>query len=210
MQFLELGKSGLDKQSWQKLKSLSNPAKVQDFLNSLPFNFENGGETHSSPKGTLARGTAHCFEGALLAAVAFWIQGRKPLLLDLVTIRPDFDHVVTLFEENGRWGAVSKTNHSVLRYREPIYRDVRELAVSYFHEYFLPDGKKSLRKYSAPFDLRKYGADWISTDENLAGLAHELDSSKHFDILLPGQARKLRKADDIEIDASAEEEYPAR
>ncbi len=210
MQFLELGKSGLDKQSWQKLKSLSNPAKVQDFLNSLPFNFENGGETHSSPKETLARGTAHCFEGALLAAAAFWIQGRKPLLLDLVTIRPDFDHVVALFEENGRWGAVSKTNHSVLRYREPIYRDARELAVSYFHEYFLPDGKKSLRKYSAPFDLRKYGADWISTDENLAGLAHELDSSKHFDILLPGQARKLRKADDIEIEASAEEEYPAR
>ena len=210
MQFLELGKSGLDKQSWQKLKSLSSPAKVQDFLNSLPFNFENGGETHSSPKETLARGTAHCFEGALLAAAAFWIQGRKPLLLDLVTIRPDFDHVVALFEENGRWGAVSKTNHSVLRYREPIYRDARELAVSYFHEYFLPDGKKSLRKYSAPFDLRKYGADWISTDENLAGLAHELDSSKHFDILLPGQARKLRKADDIEIDASAEEEYPAR
>lgn len=210
MQRFSWDNSGLTKEEINFLKKLSTPAKVQDFLNSLPFNFEEKGETHNSVRQTLKAGKAHCFEGALLAAAAFWMQGRKPLILDLVTVRPDFDHVVALFKEGGRWGAVSKTNHNVLRYREPIYRDIRELAVSYFHEYFLEDGRKTLRKYSAPFDLSSYAPEWLTGEENLAWIAHELDASKHFDILSQRQARKLRKADKIEIDASGLEEYPKK
>ena len=194
--------SGLKQGEWSKLKKLSTPAKIQDFLNATPFNFEEGGQTHSSPKLTLQNKRAHCFEGALLAAAALWIQWRPPLLLDLKTVRPDFDHVVALFNERGCWGAISKTNHPVLRYRDPVYKSIRELAMSYFHEYFLNSGKKTLRQYSKPFDLSKLGTGWITTEENLATLAHELDISKHFKILTLKQVRNLRKAEGIEIKAS--------
>lgn len=211
---LKFKESGLSAEKWRLLKALSSPEKVQDFLNSMPFNFERGGETHRSVEETLKRGRAHCFEGALVAAAAFWIHGRRPLLFDLTTIRSDLDHVVALFEKDGYWGAVSKTNHAVLRYREPIHRDMRELAASYFHEYFLPDGRKTLRSFSRPFDISKYGTtpadsgiNWITTKENLAELAHMLDKSPHSKIISPKQVKSLRKADRIEIKAGGIVEY---
>ncbi len=214
VQPLRLGDTGLSQEEWQKLKKLSNPKKIQNFLNSLPFNFEKGGETHSSVRFALKRGRIHCFEGALIAAAALWIQGKRPLLLDLVTVRPDLDHVVALFKENGRWGAISKTNHAVLRYREPVYRNVRELVMSYFHEYFLDNGRKTLRSFSKPFDLSKLGRDpashgvnWIITKENLAYLARRLDRSPHTKILSPKQIRNLREADKVEIQAGEIVEY---
>ncbi len=206
-QFLQFTESGFSKEEWLTLKKLSTPHKIQDFLNSFPFNFEKGGETHTSPKLTLKRGKAHCFEGALLAAAALWIQGRKPLLLDLKTVRPDFDHVVALFEENGHWGAISKTNHSVLRYRDPIYKSVRELVMSYFNEYFLADGKKTLRSYSEPFDLSLIGKSWLTSSQNLAPLAHKLDTAQHHNILNKEQIRNLRKTDSVEVEASGPIEW---
>lgn len=195
---LNFKQSGLNENEWKILKKLKNPEKIQDFLDSLRFNFERRGETHFSVRYSLKRKKAHCFEGALLAALALWMQGRRPLLMDLVTIRPDFDHIVTLFKKDGYWGAISKTNHAVLRYRDPIYRNIRELALSYFHEYFLGDGKKTLRKYSKPFDLSRCGTYWITTSENLAELAHIIDSSPHTRIFSPKQTRGLRKADKVE------------
>lgn len=207
--YLEFEASGLNKEEWGVLKKLSSPQKIQDYLNSIPFNFEKGGQTHYSPKQVLKHRRAHCFEGALLAACALWIQGRKPLLLDLVTRRPDFDHVLALFQQDGHWGAISKTNHSVLRYRDPIYKSVRELVMSYFPDYFLDDGTKSLRKFSKPYDLSKIGYEWIRTDENLASLAHRLDKSPHEEILTKSQIKILRKAEKIEVEASAEEEWPS-
>jgi len=206
-QSLSIHSSGLTKQEWQKLKNLYNPKKIQNFLNTIPFNFEEGGETHHSVRYALKSGKAHCFEGALIAAVALWIQGRKPLILDLVTARPDLDHVVTLFQEDGRWGAISKTNHPVLRYRDPVYRSVRELVMSYFHEYFLENGQKTLRSFSKPFDLSRIGTTWITSRENLADLAHTLDQSPHVRILSAKQVRNLRKAEEIEIKAGDRVEY---
>lgn len=203
--------SQLKREEWAILTKLSSPQKIQDFLNTLPFNFEKKGETHRSVRHTLAMGEAHCFEGALLAATALWIQGRRPLLLDLVALEDDYDHVVALFKE-GRgsgsgWGAISKTNHAVLRYREPIYRDVRELVMSYFHEYFLFNGNKTLRSFSVPFDLSKIGTSWITTEDNLANLAYMLDRSPHKKILSYSQIRNLRKADKLEIAAGKITEY---
>jgi hypothetical protein len=195
---LDFKKSGFNQEEWQKLKKLSSPKKIQDFLNSLPFNFERGGETHRSVSETLKAGKAHCFEGALVAAVALWMSGQEPLLLDLATVRHDFDHVVTLFKQDGYWGAISKTNHSVLRYREPVYKNVRELAMSYFHEYFLNDGQKTLRSFSKPFNLKKVSINWLTSKENLADLAHLLDKSPHTKILSLRQIKNLRKADRTE------------
>ncbi len=142
-----------------QLRKLRTPAQIQDFLNRLPFNFEKHGQTHNSVAVALKKKKAHCFEGALIAATALQMQGWRPLLLDLKTVQPDFDHVVALFKEGKYWGAISKTNHNVLRYRDPIYLSVRELAMSYFNEYFLANGKKTLRKYSKPFDLSRVTLD---------------------------------------------------
>src|SRR3989344_3250335 len=204
---LTFEKSGFAKEEWRKLKRLSTPKKIQDLLNALPFNKEKNGQTNYSVRESLRHKKAHCFEGALLASAALWITGRKPLILDLKTVRPDFDHVVALFKEGDYWGAISKTNHSVLRYRDPIYKSVRELAMSYFHEYFLTTGKKTLRSFSKPFDLSKIKMNWLTADVDQADLAFELDESPHFKILSPKQLKNLRRADKIEIKASEITEF---
>ena len=182
-------------------KKLNTPAKIQDYLNSIPFNHEESGETYMSPRRMIKAGTAHCFEGALFAAAALMYHDQKPLIMDLQAARGDHDHVVTLFKEHGRWGAISKTNHGVLRYREPVYATVRELALSYFHEYFDKKGLKTLREFSTrPFDLSKYDSlNWRTAEEDVWEIPGYLDDAPHTKILLPGQSRTLRKADPIEI-----------
>lgn len=185
----------------RKLSRLKTPRRIQDFLDTIPINFERRGETCSSPLVTLRRGTAHCMEGALVAALALWMNGQPPLILDLKTTADDVDHLVTLFRARGYWGGIAKTNHAVLRYREPIFRDPRELAASYFHEYTLPDGRKTLRWYSAPFDLRRYSLDWITTEEPLWDLERRIDRARHFKLLNKRQIAGLRRADKIEIQA---------
>src|SRR3989338_7482265 len=129
---------------------LNSARKIQDYLDTLSINFEIKKETYMSPRRVIREKTAHCFEGALFACAALAYHGKKPLLLALVTIDRDEDHVVALFKENGLWGAISKTNHPILRYRDPVYKSIRELAMSYFHEYIMDDGTKSLRIYSKP------------------------------------------------------------
>lgn len=140
-------------------------------------------------------------EAALFAAAVLLYHGNKPLLLDLRASREDFDHVVTLYRQNGLWGAISKSNHAVLRFREPLYKTVRELAASYFHEYFLDNGKKTLRSFSKPFNLSKFDLSWITTKDDVWEIPQELDESPHEDILPKSLIKKLRKADDIEIKA---------
>jgi len=183
------------------LKRLTTPRKIQDFLDRIPMNMEATGDTCSSPLVTLRRNSAHCMEGALVAAVALAIQGQKPLLLDLKTTADDIDHVVALYRKGRFWGAISKTNHSVLRYREPIYRDLRELAASYFHEYFLNDGRKTLRAFSQPYDLRQHGTDWITRDDELWDIERAVDQSPHVSLINRSQIAALRRADAIEIRA---------
>ena len=183
------------------LTRLKTPRKIQDFLDSIPINKERRGETCSSPLVALRRNSAHCMEGALIAALALWLHGGAPLILDLKTSDDDVDHLVALFKHGRYWGGITKTNHAVLRYREPMFRDVRELAASYFHEYSLPNGKKTLRAYSRPFDLRRWRGDWIATREPLWALERAIDRSPHERLLNRSQIAGLRPADRIELQA---------
>jgi hypothetical protein len=137
-------------------KKLNTPAKIQDFLNILKFNFEKKGETCRSPRFVLKHKTAHCMEGAMLASAILEFHGYKPWVLDLRANAQDFDHVVAVFKLGDFFGAISKTNHAVLRYREPIYKNIRELAMSYFHEYFDQKGNKNLREYSELLNLEYF------------------------------------------------------
>ena len=122
-------------------------------------------------------------------------------MVDLTAVKDDDDHVITVFKHNGHWGAISKTNHAVLRYRDPVYTSIRELAMSYFNEYFLDSGKKTMRSYSAPFGLSKYGSDWLVSKKNLWKLFDGFMASKHFSVLDKKTIRDLRPADKIEIKA---------
>lgn len=181
-------------------QSFNSPRKIQDFLETIPINFEKGGETCYSPRKVLENNKAHCFEGALFAAAALMFHREKPLLLDLVSAHNDYDHVVALFRDRGCWGAISKTNHGVLRYREPIYKNIREIALSYFHEYFLDSGQKTLRTFSKPFNLSRFNSQgWVTARKDLWYLVEALDNSPHQTILNKSQIRKLRPADPIEI-----------
>lgn len=192
----------LNTDEMRALRRMNTPVKIQDFLETLPYSFDHGNDMLRSPRRVLRECTAHCIEGALLAAAALWMNGSRPLLLDVRSTPDDLDHVVTLFRAHGCWGALSKTNHAVLRFREPVYRTVRELAMSYFHEYFLDDGCKTMRDYSDPFDVgRRFGHAWLTTEDDLWHIAETLDTSRHRPVLNAPQMRALRRADPVEIAA---------
>lgn len=192
----------LTKEEEKILKDLNTPGKIQDFLNKLPINFEEKGDTCMSPRMVLKTGKCHCIEGAMLAAVALRMQGKKPLVVDLTASRNDVDHVIAVFKENGKWGAITKTNHAVLRYREPAYKNIRELAMSFFHEYTDDKGRKTLRSYSAPVDLSRFDKKgWMTAEDDVWYVNDCLRDTKHYKILNIQQIRKLRRADKLEIKA---------
>jgi hypothetical protein len=196
------------KEELEILKKLSTPIKIQDFLDTLPRNMEKHGDTVMSPRMVLREKKAHCIEGALLSAVAMWYHGFPPYVMDLKATHDDFDHVIAVYKKNGYYGAISKTNHAGLRFRDPVYKTERELAMSYFHEY-LDDEKshKTLRFYSRLIDLRKFGSKWMISEENLFELAWELDNVKHFSIAPKENLRFLRPADHIESMVNHIEEW---
>jgi hypothetical protein len=180
-------------------KKLSTPHKIQDFLDALPINFEKNGDTHYSPRVVLEKNTAHCIEGALLAAAILWYHGEKPLLLDMRTKEKDAEHVLALYQKNGYWGALSKTNHAVLRYRDPIYKTVRELALSYFHEYFRDhDGLKTLVSYSRPVNLAQMGTSWITDEDHLWHIDDLLNAASHYPLVPQANVRLVRNATPFE------------
>lgn len=193
---------GLGKKELKILKKLNTPVKIQNFLDKMKINFEEDGDSFYSPMTVLEKNVCHCMEGAALAALALRVNGLPPLVIDLTSSKDDFDHVVAVFKKDGKWGAISKTNHAVLRYREPIYNSIRELAMSYFHEYFDDQGKKNLRSYSAPVNLKRFDKrGWMTTKEPTDYIPEYLAEVKHFPILNRKQIRNLRKADKIEIEA---------
>lgn len=198
--------AGLSAENAATLARLSTPEKIQDFVSSLGMNFEKGGDTCQTVERTLNNGFAHCIEGAFVAAAALWVAGSKPLLMDMQA-EGDDDHVITLFRARGCWGAISKSNHVWLRWRDPVYRTLRELAMSYFHEY-TNEHKKTLRAYSASFDLRRFPVEqWLIGDENCWDVACALDDSRHYRLLTPAQSRALKPRDDLELKAGKIIEY---
>jgi hypothetical protein len=189
---------GLTRGEFATLSRLSTPEKAQRFIYDLKQNFEPKGDTCNSVRVVLRERRAHCIEGAMLAACALWIHGEPPLLLDLQAVR-DFDHVVALFRRRGCWGAISKTNGFALRWRDPIYRSLRELAMSYMHEYTNKHERKSLRTYSVAYDLRRMAPkDWVTPEEGAWDLIDNLEAARHYKLVTPWQARALTPRDPFE------------
>ena len=152
-----------------------------------------------SPRRVVRERKAHCLEAALFAAASLAYHGSLPLLLDFKTLPIDEEHVVTLFRQDGLWGAISKTNHAILRWRDPIYKSVRELAMTYYHEYYMDDGRKTLLSFSAPYDLRRYTLErWVVAEDELDWLPEEIDAHAHFPIAPRALLCKSRKASTLE------------
>jgi len=191
------------------LKKLNTPAKIQDFLDAMPKNFEEQGDTVLSPMSVLEKKVCHCVEGATLAALALRVHGHPPLLLDLTADKTDFDHVVAVFQVDGFWGAISKSNYPVLRFREPIYRSIRELVMSFFHDYVnVHNNKKTLRSFSRPVNIQRFDhLGWMTTLEEIDYIPEYMDKVKHYKILTPKQIRNLRQADPIEVRAGSLQEW---
>lgn len=180
------------------LRRLSTPARIQDFVDALRYRAE---ERAACPRNVLVERRAHCYDGALLAAAALAELGHPPLLVDLRAVRDD-DHVLAVYRVDGHYGAVAKSNFAGLRFREPIHRTLRELALSYFEPYFNLDREKTLRAYSRPLDLRRYDhLGWRFRDEPLEGLAQRLDALRHTSILTRAQERRLAQVDRRSMEA---------
>jgi hypothetical protein len=198
---------GLSPAEFAVLQRLDTPEKIRAFCFRLGQNFELNGDTCRPVRGVLQTRTAHCIEGAMLAACALWIHGEPPLLLDMRAVR-DFDHVVALFRRHGRWGAISKTNGIGLRSRDPVYGSLRELAMSYFHEYTNRRDHKTLREYSVPFDLRRIDpAVWVSGEKNAWQVAEALDDLRHYKLVDGRHLRAVSRRDPFERRASALLQY---
>jgi len=194
-------KLGLPKGQAARLARLTTPERVQDFIDAIPVNFEVGGDTCLSVAEALRQRRAHCIESAFIAACAFWINGRPPLLMDLQA-KDDTDHVVAVFRHGKCWGAISKSNHVWLRWRDPIYRSLRELAMSYFHEY-ATGPRKTLATYSIAFDLRRLKPEqWISNKEQCWDVANILDATRHYKLITHAQRKRLRPRDKMEMKAN--------
>lgn len=183
---------------------LGSPEKIQSFLDrDIGYNLEPKGATCYSPTLVLRHGVAHCMEGALFAAAALRRIGFPALLVDLEAVR-DSDHVLAVYRRNGCWGSLAKSNFAGLRGREPVYRTLRELALSYFEHYFNERGEKTLRTYSTrPVNLARFDdIEWMTTEEEVWEIPSYLCEVPHTRLLTPMQEKQLGRLSPILYDAN--------
>ena len=189
---------GLTRSEFAVLRRLNTPQKIQSFVHDLHQNFELEGQSCRPVRHVLHTRRAHCIEGAMLAAAALWVHGDPPLVLDM-RAEQDYDHVIAVYRRHGRWGAISKTNGIGLRGRDPVYRTLRELAMSYFHEYTNRREHKTLREYSLPFDLRQMDpALWAGGTKNCWDVPERLDDLRHFPLMGRRHLKLVARRDPFE------------
>jgi hypothetical protein len=183
---------GFTSSELRTLRALKTPAGIQRFLDELPYNLS---FTARSAKEVLRDRTASCLEGGIFAAAALRIIGFQPLIFDLEA-EQDTDHVVAIFKLRGHWGAVAKSNFTGCRYREPVYRSLRELAMSYFNVYFNLRGERTLRRYSRPVNLARFDPlDWMTTEKPTWFIAEHLCEIPHISLLTPAMEKRLTRID---------------
>jgi len=183
---------GLAPADLRTLRSLKTPVRIQKFLDALPYQYAN---TAWSPQRALRERKGHCLEGALLAATALRLNGYPPLLMDLEAVHDD-DHVIALYRERGLWGGVAKSNFAGLRFRAPVYRTLRELALSYFEHYYNLRGERTLRAYSGPVNLARLDRlRWTTSEEDVWCVPELLIAARHYPLFPDKVARDLPRLD---------------
>jgi hypothetical protein len=174
------------------LRKLKTPAGIQRFLDAMPYHLAT---TSWSPRRVLREGTAHCLEGAILAAAALRVLGYQPLILDLEADQ-DVDHVLAIYKAHGHWGSIASSNFVGCRDRAPVHRTLRELVLSYFHIYFNMRGERTLRRYSRPVNLARFDhLEWMTSEKDIWFVAEYLCEIPHLSLLKPATAKHLYRAD---------------
>lgn len=177
----------------RKLRSMRNPYGIQKVLDDMPYHLE---DTAWSPRKVLAENSSHCLEAAIFAAATLRINGYPPLLLDMEA-EHDTDHVIAVFRQHGCWGAIAKSNYAGLRWREPVYRTLRELALSYFNFYFNLRRERTLRRYSVPVNLKRFDRqNWMTTDQPVWFIVYHLFEVRHFPLMRKTQEKQLHRVDE--------------
>src|SRR5579863_5275753 len=184
---------GFTQKELRKLRSMKNPYGIQKFLDDMPYHLE---DTAWSPRKVLAEESSHCLEGAIFGAAALRANGYPPLLLDFEADH-DTDHVIAVFRQHGGWGAVAKSNYTGCRWREPIYRTLRELALSYFNAYFNLRRERTLRRYSVPVNLKRFDRQhWMTTEKPVWFIVYHLFDIKHYSLMTKAQEKRLHRVDE--------------
>jgi len=180
------------------LEKLNTPLKIQEYLDRIPYNT---GTDSKSPRYVMKKKNAHCFEGAIFAAACLEFLGHPPLIVDMRAENDD-DHLIAVFKANDHWGAIAKSNFTTLRFREPVYKTLRELSMSYFDFYFNTIGQKTLRAYSAPYNLSKYNKNsWKTTTHDLEYIGEDIDKKKHHTLINNTLIKSLTKVRPYLIEA---------
>jgi len=189
---------GFSTREWRALRSLKTPAGIQRHLNALRYH---DADTAWSPRRVMREGTAHCLEGGILAAAALRAIGHRPLIIDLVGDKDD-DHIIAVYRERGHWGAVSKSHFNGLRERPPIFRTLRELALSYFEDYYNGRGERTLREYSRPVDLSRFDhLRWMTSERPIWFVPKHLCEIKHISLVSRSQVKRLVRLDRLAMQA---------
>jgi hypothetical protein len=176
----------------RKLRSFKDPYGIQRFLDDTPYHLA---DTAWSPRRVLREQTSHCLEGAIFAAAGLRALGFPPLIIDFEA-QHDTDHVLAVFRVKGHWGAIAKSNYTGCRYREPVYRSLRELAMSYFNTYFNMRGERTLRNFSLPVNLARFDHwEWMTSEEPIWFIPNYLCDIHHYKLLRPGMVEHLHRAD---------------
>jgi hypothetical protein len=190
---------GLTPAEARRLRSLSPPWRIQKFLDELDYDYR--GEGCRSPRRVLRERKVQCMDGALFAAAALRVQGHRPLILDLEAVYDD-DHVIALYRVNALWGSIARSNYSGLRSREPLFRTVRDLVLSYVEGYFNLRRQKTLRGYSRPFDLSRFDRiGWMTAEDDLWEIPNHLVGIRHYRLLTPAQERALAPVSRVVFEA---------
>jgi hypothetical protein len=191
--------AGFTPSELRKLRSLDTPSKIQGFLDSIPYHLA---MTAWSPRTVLRERSAHCLEGAVFAAAALRVNGYAPLIFDLEADN-DTDHVLAVYRQAGGWGAIGSSNYSGCRFRSPVHKTLRELALSYFNDYFNLRGERTLRTYSRPVDLARFDSrGWMTTERPIWYIPEYLLEIPHAQLLTPGMKRALTRVDRRSIGAA--------
>jgi hypothetical protein len=189
---------GMTAESLRTLRGLKTPKRIQAFIDELTYQYA---DTAGSPQRTLRERKGHCLEGALVAAAALRLQGHPPLLMDLEGVRDD-DHVLAIYREKGLWGSLAKSNFAGLRSRKPVYRTLRELAMSYFEHYYNLRGEHTLRSYSRAVNLARLdGRGWMTAEEDVWCVAEALIAARHYPVAPDKVVRGLARLDKRSFEA---------
>lgn len=175
------------------LRHLTSPEEIQRYLDGLLYSAE---KSYRCPRSVMRDRTAHCFDGAVFAAAALREIGYPPLIVELIPNRRDDDHLIAPFRAGGLWGAVSKSNFALLRYREPVYPTLRELLLSYFEGFFNMARERTLRAFTAPLPLTRFDRlAWQFVDAPMDIIANALNGCHRTILVPPGLARRLTLVD---------------